>query len=122
MALWSLGLSCTAWKNLRLACAQQAACTMLGVTHVIVGRVAVSLEYALEVAKETPWTFPFSAHAEIENYDSARPTVLPKIVLMVLATHAFGLNTHRRFIVLSRRLEIAQPVERDCQTAMGSYH
>jgi hypothetical protein len=31
-------------------------------------------------------------------------------------------NLYTMHRVLSRRLEIAQPVERGCQTAMGSYH
>jgi hypothetical protein len=45
----------------------------VGATYVIVSRVAVTLEYAFEVAQETPGTFPFPAHAEIEYYRSSWP-------------------------------------------------
>ena len=62
----------------------------VGAAHVIVSRVAVALEYALEVAQETPWTFPFPTHPEVEHHHSARLAVLPQIGLVIFATHGFG--------------------------------
>jgi hypothetical protein len=47
----------------------------------IVGRVAVTLEYALEVAQESFGTFPFPIHPKVEHHLCARPTVLPEIGL-----------------------------------------
>ena len=72
----------------------------LGSTHMIVCRVAVTLEYALEVAQEPFGTFPFPAYPKIEHHRCARPTVLPEIGLVIFAPHPFGLNSHRRLIGL----------------------
>ena len=69
-------------------------------THMIVGRVAVTLEDALEVAQEPFGTFPFPAHPKIEHHRCARPALLPEIGLMIFASHLFGLNSHRRLIGL----------------------
>src|SRR6516165_4709236 len=72
----------------------------LGATHMIVCRIAVTLEYALEVAQEPFGTFPFPTQSEVEHHRSARPTVLPEVGLVIFASHPFGLNSHRGFIGL----------------------
>jgi hypothetical protein len=46
----------------------------LGSTHMIICRVAVTLEYALEVAQEPLGTFPFPTHPKVEHHLCARPT------------------------------------------------
>ena len=51
----------------------------VGAADVIVGRVTVTLEDALEVAQETFGSLPFPAHAEVEHHHSTRPAVLPQI-------------------------------------------
>ncbi len=51
----------------------------------IVCRVAVTLEYAFEVAQESFGTFPFQAHPKIEHYHSTGPAVLPEIGLVIFA-------------------------------------
>jgi len=45
----------------------------LGATHMILCRVAITLEYALEVAQKPFGTFPPTAHSEVEHHCSARP-------------------------------------------------
>jgi hypothetical protein len=72
----------------------------LGSTHMIVCRVTVTLEYALEVAQEPFGTFPFPAHPEVEHHRSARPAVLPEIGLVIFAFCALRLDIDRRFIGL----------------------
>jgi hypothetical protein len=49
-----------------------------GATNLIVCRVAVTLEYAFEVAQEPFGSFPFPAYPKIEHYHSARPAVFQR--------------------------------------------
>jgi hypothetical protein len=42
-------------------------------------RIAITLEYALDVAQESFETFPFPAHPKVEHHRSARPAVLPEV-------------------------------------------
>ena len=67
----------------------------------IVRRIAVTLEYALEVAQEPFGTFPFPTQPEVEHHRSARPTILPEVGLVIFAWHPFGFNSHRDFIGLN---------------------
>src|ERR1700741_379611 len=56
----------------------------IGAARVIVGRVTVTLEDALKVAKETPGPFPLPAHAEVEHHHSTRPAIFPQTGSVVI--------------------------------------
>jgi hypothetical protein len=66
----------------------------------IVCRIAITLEDALEVAQEPFGTFPFPAHAKVEHHRSARPAVLPEVGLVIFAFCTLRLYRNRRFIGL----------------------
>src|SRR5262245_62340190 len=72
----------------------------IGAAHVVVCRIAVTLEYALEVAQEPFGTFPFPAHPKIEHYPSARPAVLPEVGLVIFVSQPLALDSYRCFIGL----------------------
>jgi len=72
----------------------------LWAAQVVVCRIAVTLEYALEVAQEPFGTFPFPAHPKIEHYPSTRPAVLPEVGLVISASHPLALDSDRGFIGL----------------------
>src|SRR5260370_36795846 len=100
MAVRSTGLSSTDWKNLRRACCPTRCMHNLGATHMIVCRIAIILEYALEVAQEPFGTFPFPAHPKVEHHRSARPAVLPEVGLVIFTFCALRLYVDRRLIGL----------------------
>lgn len=92
MARWSLGLSSTAWKNLRLACPQQRM-RHLGATDMVVGRKAVTLQYAFEVAQEPFRTFPFPTDSEVEHHRASRAAEFKH-------PHARDVDTHMACLAL----------------------
>jgi len=69
-------------------------------THMIVGRVTVTLQDAFKVSQEPFGTFSLPAHPKIEHHCGPWPTVLPEVGLVIFAPHPFGLDPHRSFIGL----------------------
>jgi hypothetical protein len=64
----------------------------LGVTHMVVCRITIGLEYALEVAQEPLGTLSFSAHSKVEHRCCLGPAVSPHVSLMISTSCPSGLN------------------------------